>query len=163
MGRKDNKGRNLRVGEYYDADNNRYMFRKMINGKRYTIKNESLIELRKEESKLILSIEEDELINYNLQKLTLDQYYNIWCKNSAKSGRKATTYINYKAYYKAHVLGTELGEMQIGKIKKIHCQRLFNKMIEIGRRKSTLNNMKGCLSVIFKEAEDDGAINRNPC
>ena len=30
--RKDNKGRNLRTGEYYDEKNKRYMFRKMGRG-----------------------------------------------------------------------------------------------------------------------------------
>ncbi len=28
--RKDNRGRNLKTGEYYDSKNKRYMFRKMI-------------------------------------------------------------------------------------------------------------------------------------
>lgn len=32
MARKDIKGRNLRVGEYYDEKNQRYMFRKMVDG-----------------------------------------------------------------------------------------------------------------------------------
>lgn len=45
MQRKDKRGRKLRVGEYYDEDNNRYMFRKMINGKRYTITDADLVEL----------------------------------------------------------------------------------------------------------------------
>lgn len=163
MARKDNKGRNLRVGEYYDEENNRYMFRKMINGKRHTIISDDLVKLRKEEAKLLISIEEGDLIYGDLKKLTLDQYFSIWCQNSAKSGRKATTYMNYKAYYQANVLGKELGMMKISEIKKIHCQRLFNEMIKRGRKKSTLNNMKSCLSLIFSEAQDDGAINRNPC
>ena len=35
--RKDMKGRNLRTGEYYDEKNQRYMFRKMVEGNRITI------------------------------------------------------------------------------------------------------------------------------
>lgn len=35
--RKDSRGRNLRTGEYYDAKNKRYVFRKMIDGERVTI------------------------------------------------------------------------------------------------------------------------------
>lgn len=66
----------------------------------------------------------------------------IWCKNSAKSGRKATTYTNYKAYYMAHVKDTELGKKEIGKIRKMDCQRLFSEMIEKGSKKSTLNKMR---------------------
>lgn len=30
--RKDNRGRNLRIGEYFDSKNKRYMFHKMIEG-----------------------------------------------------------------------------------------------------------------------------------
>ena len=143
MQRKDQKGRKLRVGEYYDSENKRYMFRKMINGKRYTITDSDLIELRKQEAELINSIENDGLKNKELEKMTLDQYFEVWCTNSGKTARKATSLMNYKAYYQAHVKGTELGTMEIGKIRKIHCQELFNKMIDAGSKKSTLNNMKG--------------------
>lgn len=163
MSRKDKKGRNLRVGEYYDETNNRYMYRKMVNGKRYTITSDDLVKLRKEETKLSVAIDSNSLIDKDYKKLTLDEYFRIWCDNSAKSGRKATTYTNYKSYYKANVQGTELGQKKICDIKKMHCQKLFLSMIERGCKKSTLNNMKACLSLIFSEAEDDGAITRNPC
>lgn len=53
MQRKDQKGRKLRVGEYYDSENKRYMFRKMINGKRYTITDSDLIELRKDRKSVV--------------------------------------------------------------------------------------------------------------
>ena len=46
MQRKDQKGRKLRVGEYYDSENKRYMFRKMINGKRYYFSLETAIQLQ---------------------------------------------------------------------------------------------------------------------
>lgn len=51
MARKDIKGRNLRVGEYYDEKNQRYMFRKMVDGERVTITAANLADLRKQESK----------------------------------------------------------------------------------------------------------------
>ena len=82
MQRKDCRGRNLRVGEYYDSENKRYMFRKMINGKRYTITDSDLIELRKQEADLINSIENGGLKNKELEKMTLDQYFEVWCTNS---------------------------------------------------------------------------------
>jgi integrase len=163
MNRKDKYGRKLRVGESYDEKNNRYVFRKMVNGQRYNLTNDDLQELRKEETKLLDAIDEDHLVNQNLKKLTLDEYYQIWCENAAKLGRKATTLTNYKAYYKAHILGKALGRMIISKIRKVDCQRLFNEMVNAGCKKNTLNNMKSCLSMIFADAEDDGAITRNPC
>lgn len=163
MQRKDKKGRNLRTGEYYDEENNRYMFRKMINGKRYTISENDLTELRKQEVNLMASIENGSIENQRLEKMTLDQYFEAWYENSGKSSRKATSVMNCKSYYQAHVKGTELGSMEIRKIRKIHCQKLFNEMIAAGKKRSTLNNMKDCLMAIFSEAEDDDVIIKNPC
>lgn len=163
MARKDKKGRKLRVGEYYDEVNDRYVYRRMINGKRYSLTDGDLTVLRKKAANLIVEIENGSLSGRKLIEMTLDQYYECWCKNAGKSSRKATTLMNYQAYYKAHVMGTELGQMQIGKIRRMHCQKLFNEMIENGCRKSTLNNMKGCLSAVFSAAEDDDAIVKNPC
>lgn len=45
--RKDNRGRNLKTGEYYDSNNKRYMFRKMIDSEHVTITAPDLVELRK--------------------------------------------------------------------------------------------------------------------
>ncbi len=163
MVRKDKKGRKLRVGEYYDSVNDRYVYKRMVAGKRYSLTDTDLASLRKKEANLIAEIENGNIYNKKMNEMTLDQYYECWCKNAGKSSRKATTFMNYQAYYKAHVLGTELGRMQMGKIRKMHCQKLFNEMIQNGCKKSTLSNMKGCLSAIFSEAEDDDAIVKNPC
>lgn len=149
MERKDRGGRKLRTGEYYDSENDRYIFRKLVNGSRYTLTENDLTELRKKESNLLVEIEKREQDLDRIKRLTLDQYFEIWCKNFAKSGRKATTYTDYKAYYIAHVKNTELGKKEIRKIKKMDCQRLFSKMIEKCSKGSTLNNMKGCLTLIF--------------
>ena len=35
--RKDNRGRTLEKGEYFDSKNSRYLYRKMINGERVTV------------------------------------------------------------------------------------------------------------------------------
>ena len=45
--RKDNKGRILRTGEYYNSKTHVYQFRKMIDGQRVTITDYDLAELRK--------------------------------------------------------------------------------------------------------------------
>lgn len=55
--RKDNRGRNLKTGEYYDSKNKRYMFRKMIDGERITITAPDLVELRKQENDLLCRID----------------------------------------------------------------------------------------------------------
>lgn len=61
--RKDNKGRNLRTGEYYDAKNKRYMFRKMIDGERISITAGDLAELRAQENELLCRIDKGNKLN----------------------------------------------------------------------------------------------------
>ena len=55
--RKDMKGRNLRTGEYYDEKNQRYMFRKMVEGNRITITAANITDLRKQENDLLCKID----------------------------------------------------------------------------------------------------------
>ena len=52
--------------------------------------------------------------------------------------------------------------MQISKIRKMHIQQLFNKMIMQGQKRSTLNNTRASLAMIFADAEDDNAVVKNP-
>ena len=99
MARKDIKGRNLRVGEYYDEKNQRYMFRKMVDGERVTITAASLADLRKQENDLLCKIDKGARFNTKKAKETLNQYSDYWFETFAKSGRKATTCTNYKSYY----------------------------------------------------------------
>ena len=89
----------VRVGEYYDEKNQRYMFRKMVDGERVTITTASLADLRKQENDLLCKIDKGARFNTKKAKETLNQYFDYWFETFAKSGRKATTCINYKSYY----------------------------------------------------------------
>lgn len=71
MARKDIKGRNLRVGEYYDEKNQRYMFRKMVDGERVTITAANLADLRKQENDLLCKIDKGARFNTKKAKETL--------------------------------------------------------------------------------------------
>ena len=77
MARKDIKGRNLRVGEYYDEKNQRYMFRKMVDGERVTITAASLADLRKQENDLLCKIDKGARFNTKKAKETLNQYFDL--------------------------------------------------------------------------------------
>lgn len=161
--RTDAKGRKLRQGEYYDEVNDRYIFRRMIQGKRYNITNSNLSDLRKEEVKLLNLIENGQYESEKKKEIVLDVYFEGLLANGAKLGRKATTVSNYRSYYNTHIKGSELGRKQLGKISRGDCERLFNSMISKGHKRSTLCNMKGCLTLIFSSAEDEGIISKNPC
>ena len=159
--RKDNKGRNLRTGEYYDSKNKRYMFRKMIDGERVTITAPNLVELRAQANELLCRIDKGNKLNTRIARMTLNAYFDFWMETFARSGRKATTCTNYKSYYNTYIKNT-IGKKQIAKITKTDCQRIINEMIEDGKKHSTMSNLKSCLNVVFECAIDDDIIVKNP-
>ncbi len=159
--RKDDKGRNLRLGEYFDTKNKRYMFRKMIDGERITISALDLVELRKQENDLLCRIDRGNKLNTRNAKMTLNAYFDFWMETFAKSGRKATTCTNYKSYYNTYIKNT-IGKKPITKITKADCQRVINEMMEHGKKHSTMANLKSCLNIVFECALDDDIILKNP-
>ncbi len=159
--RKDNRGRNLKTGEYYDSKNKRYMFRKMIDGERITITAPDLVELRKQENDLLCRIDRGNKLNTRNARMTLNAYFDFWMETFAKSGRKATTCTNYKSYYNTYIKNTT-GKKQIAKITKADCQRIINEMVQDGKKHSTMSNLKSCLNIVFECALDDDIIIRNP-
>lgn len=159
--RKDNKGRNLRTGEYYDAKNKRYMFRKMIDGERISITAGDLAELRAQENELLCRIDKGNKLNTRDAKMPLNSYFDFWMETFARSGRKATTCTNYKSYYNTYIKNT-IGKKPIGKVTKVDCQKIINDMIASGKKHSTMSNLKSCLNLLFECAVDDDVILKNP-
>ena len=159
--RKDSRGRKLETGEYYDSRNQRYMFRRMIDGERFTITADNLQELRKQKNELLCRFDKGNRLNTRNAKMTLNAYFDFWLETFAKSGRKATTVTNYKSYYYTYIKNT-LGQMQIGKITKADCQKIINEMMEAGKKHSTMSNLKSCLNAVFESAVDDDTILKNP-
>ena len=159
--RKDNKGRNLRTGEYYDSKNQRYIFRKMIDGERASITAQSLAELRQQENELLCRIDKGGSLKSRNPRMTLNEYFDFWMETFAKSGRKATTCINYKSYYNTHIRNG-IGKKPITKITKVDCQKIMNELADKGKAHSTLTNLKSCLNIVFECALDDEIILKNP-
>lgn len=159
--RKDSRGRNLHTGEYYDSQNKRYMFRKMIDGDRVTITANDLAELRAQEHELLCRLDKGNKLNTRSAKMTLNAYFDFWMQTFAKSGRKATTCTNYKSYYNTYIKET-IGKKQIAKITKADCQKIINEMIRNGKKHSTMANLKSCLNIVFDSALDDDIIVKNP-
>lgn len=159
--RKDNKGRNLRTGEYYDSKNKRYMFQKMIRGERFSITAPDLETLREEKNKLLCRMDKGNKLKTRNAKMPLNDYFDIWMETYAKSGRKATTCTNYKSYYNTYIRQT-IGKMRIGDISKADCQKIINEMIENGKKHSTMSNLKSCLNRVFEDALDEDIILKNP-
>lgn len=159
--RKDNRGRNLQTGEYYDAKNDRYMFRKMIDGKRITITASDLVELRRKKNELLCKIDKGYRFNNRNSKMSLNEYFEFWLEVYARSCIKATTCTNYKSYYNTYIKNS-IGKKQITKVTKLDCQRIINEMIQSGKKHSTMANLKSCLKSVFDCAMDDDIIIKNP-
>lgn len=158
--RKDNKGRVLRTGEFYDDKNQRYMFRKMVSGKRVTVTAQDIVSLREQENELLCQIDKGNFHNRN-SKMTLNEYFDFWLEVFAKSGRKATTCTNYKSYFDGYIRGC-IGKKQIAKVTKLDCQTVINEMVVQGLKHSTLANLKSCLNMVFECALDDDVVVKNP-
>ena len=93
--------------------------------------------------------------------MTLNEYFDFWMETFAKSGRKATTCINYKSYYNTHIRNG-IGKKPITKITKVDCQKIMNELADKGKAHSTLTNLKSCLNVVFECALDDEIVLKNP-
>ncbi|MGO5084672.1 tyrosine-type recombinase/integrase [Oliverpabstia intestinalis] len=159
--RKDARGRKLRTGEYFDSENQRYVFRKMVNGERINITASDLMDLRKQENELLCGIDRGIRFNTKKAKLTLNEYFDYWLKNFAKSGRKATTCTNYNSYYNTYIRGT-IGKKQLNKVTKLDCQKIINQLQTNGKSHSTMSNLKSCLNIVFESALDEDIIFKNP-
>lgn len=159
--RKDNKGRNLRTGEYYNPKTRIYQFRKMINGKRITISDYDLVELRKRENELLVEMDKGKIMNNRSKNMTLNDYFDFWFETFAPNKIKASTRSIYKVQYDTHVRDS-LGKKKLAKITKVDCQIFFNDLIANGKKHGTLNTIKSILSNLFNCAFDDDLIFRNP-
>ena len=97
--------------------NQRYMFRKMVDGERVTITAASLADLRKQENDLLCKIDKGARFNTKKAKETLNQYFDYWFETFAKSGRRRTTCTNYKSYYNTYIRKT-IGKKQSVRLKR---------------------------------------------
>lgn len=160
--RKDNKGRKLRTGEYYNAKTGIYQFRKMINGQRVTISDTDLVELRKRENELLVEMDKGVNVKNRNSNMTLNEYFDFWLNTFANTRRKATTITTYRSYYDTYIRET-IGTKAISKITKVDVQIIINNMIKNGLQNSTLSNLKSCLNKVFECALDDDIVRKNPC
>lgn len=159
--RKDNKGRNLRTGEYYNPKTHIYQFRKMIDGRRVTISDFDLMELRKRENELLVDLDKGKVMNNRSGNMTLNDYFDFWFSTYAPNKIKASTRSMYNGSYNVHVRDS-LGKKKLGSITKVDCQIFFNDLIAAGKKHGTLNTLKSILCDLFNCALDEDIIFRNP-
>jgi hypothetical protein len=64
--------------------------------------------------------------------MIVDDWYNFWIANYKEGIVADNTAKNYKNRYKANIK-KEIGNMKLGDVKQLHCQRILNDMFENGR------------------------------
>lgn len=159
MKRTDRNGIILRTGEYQRKDG-RYQFSVMRDGKRYTLYDNNLNLLRIKSKKLmseLISVKKKQ----NCEGYTIDTYAEYWFNVYGHQGRKPTTLQLYKNKYKCH-LKNQLGDIPLEDVKRQDIQKVFNDLINMGLKSSTIEITKHCLNNILETAEDEGHIKRNP-
>lgn len=157
--RKDNKGRNLRPGESQRADL-RYDYRYLDNdGKRCSIYDVDLSELRKKEDKIKKDIGDN--INTNGSKITLNALFDKYMDTKPRIA--LSTRNNYFDMWERHIKDTELGKAQICDTVKSDILRFYNTLAKQGCKNGTIQLFQNMLYPSFQLAVDDNLIRQNPC
>ena len=157
--RKDPKGRVLRDGESYRKNDGRYMYRyTSADGKRHSIYDSDLNELRKKEEKIRHDLREG--IRIGEDHITLNDVYEMWKKD--KNSLKKTTKGNYVYMYE-HFVMEEFGRRKLRDIRKSDVRRFYNGLLDTKRMKiNTLDSIHTVIHQLFNLAIDDLYIKINP-
>lgn len=125
-------------------------------GKRYYIRGSTEREATRKMIKKQMELEQG-LVAYDSHMLVKD-----WVKEALQTYKAD---LSDRAYYdtvkriEKHIL-PELGNLQIGKVKPIHCQRLINS--KTGYSKEYIEKISQNLKFIFTKAKENGMIRENP-
>ena len=157
--RKDHRGRVLPPNVSQKSDQ-RYIWRKMIDGHQYVLTDNDLNELKKK-----IVRKESELQNgiySNPTKITLNEWFCKWM-DLYKGNLKLTTRDRYQKEWEYYVQDSPLGKMQLSKIKRMHIIELYKKLSEEnGLATATVHNVHIIIYGSLSDAQNDGLITENP-
>lgn len=145
--RKDHRGRVLPPNVSQKSDQ-RYIWRKMIDGHQYVLTDNDLNELKKK-----IVRKESELQNgiySNPTKITLNEWFCKWM-DLYKGNLKLTTRDRYLKEWEYYVQDSPLGKMQLSKIKRLHIIELYKKLSEEnGLATATVHNVHIIIYALFR-------------
>ena len=159
MARKDNKGRNLKVGESQRSDG-RYMYRYVDGrtGKRVTIYDTDLAALREKERQIARDQEDGLVTDQGVKKLTVNALFERYMQAQELA---ESTRTNYLATWKNHVQDT-IGPMRVVQVRPSHIQMFYAKLSQKGYAHNTIEIIHTMLLPSFEMAVDDDIIRKNP-
>lgn len=137
----------------------------MFNGKRYYVQGHTLPELKENEHKKRLELEQGALDHENP---TLNRYYERFTDHRRSKVKESTIRCqSFQFRNCADVIidktGRTLGEIRIQDIKPYDIQAVQAALEKSDRTTETVNNCMAHLSHVFNAAVRDETITRNPC
>lgn len=155
--RKDHKGRILKAGESQRKDLI-YQYRYTdCRGKRQTIYDADLQELRRKEKTIQNQLTDG--IEYEAGQITVLELLKKYV--SLKQGVRYNTRVSY-SFVLNLVEKEDFGCRKISTIKISDAKQWFMKLHEDGRGYSTITSVRGVLKPAFQMACDEDAIRKNP-
>lgn len=127
-----------------------------IQGKRYKIRANTLVELGEKIAKKKIEIESGK-ITFNGNTLVKD--WAIQCVEIYKTNQKEITRTSYINRMK-HCILEDIGHYQIKEVKPLHCQSCLNK--QQGKSKRQINEVYQIMNFIFSKAVENNMILSNP-
>lgn len=158
--RKDNKGRQLRKGEFQRKSDGKYVYGYVDpNGVRRYIYSKDLKKLRDREDKLVRD-QLDGLDIYVAGSADLNFLFDRYI--STKSELRETTYVNYTYMYD-HFVRDGFGKKKIGEVKYSDVLQFYHDLLNRkGLQINTVDNIHTILHPMFRLAVRDGMIRTNP-
>ena len=156
--RKDSKGRVLRTGESERKDG-LYQFRyEDISGKRQTIYDRDLNELRKKEKEIQKQLDEGVSFFDGCAPLcdALDRAFSL--KRKWRDSTRETM-----MRYLCLIKSSKLYHMPINRIRIADCKQFLIQLHDEGKAFGTINSVHTLLKMTFQMACEDNALMRNPC
>ena len=159
MARKDNKGRNLKTGEYQRPDGRyEYRYKDEITGKRNSVYAADLASLREMEKKINKDMDDLLITDASVKKLTVNTLFERYV---ATKNIKERTKKNYIRMWDYRIRNT-LGNIRVVDFKTSHVRTFFSSLSDEGLAHSTIKGLYGLLNPSFELAVEDGIIRKNP-
>ena len=159
MARKDNKGRNLKTGEYRRPDGRyEYRYKDEITGKRNSVYAADLASLREMEKKINKDMDDLLITDASVKKLTVNTLFERYM---ATKNIKERTKKNYIRMWDYRIRNT-LGNIRVLDFKTSHVRTFFSALSDEGLAHSTIKGLYGLLNPSFELAVEDGIIRKNP-
>lgn len=160
MARKDNRGRNLKVGESQRKDG-LYMYRYTDEktGKRLTIYDADLGSLRIKEKQITKDMDDEIVTVQTVRKITVNKLFERYMQSKKLA---QTTKVNYLNMWNLHVRDT-IGIMKVVQVKSSHIKLFYAELSKKGLAHNTIKLIHNLLYPSFEMAIEDDLIRKNPC